>query len=67
MEKEHPNCLMKASYSGFGWMLIKRGVFEKMNIRGSHPNGINLQMDGLIFQVKMLVSVLKQKKQGLIY
>ena len=21
---------MKASYSGFGWMLIKRGVFEKM-------------------------------------
>ena len=34
---ENPNKLMEVEYTGFGWILIKRGVFEKLDYPWFRP------------------------------
>ena len=29
-QKKNPNKLMQVEYTGFGWMLVKKGVFESL-------------------------------------
>ncbi len=35
--KQNPNTLLEVEYTGFGWMLIKKGVFEKMEYPWFRP------------------------------
>ena len=63
-KKEHPNSLMKASYSGFGWMLIKRGVFEKMKYPWFSPEWHKFTNGWVDFSSEDASFCLKAKEAG---